>query len=144
MSMENEMSCNSSIAVVRMPFKDTISMEDIVRILTPIELSLTVDEYEGTIDYISVDESKAKFRPKKINKRWYLDRIISYEYEDNGDMDISINKIELDAYIKELSNIEGIDGAWGITAHVWYHGSDEIEYNVYKKEWNNETNKKNR
>lgn len=119
------MSCNSSMVVVRMPFKDEISINDVVRILTPIEASLQIDEWDGVIEYVGVDQNKAKFRPRKINKKWYIERIISYKYEDNGDMDISINQSELDSYIEELSNIEGVEGDWEIKAHVWYNGGDE-------------------
>jgi hypothetical protein len=121
------MSCNSSIAVVRVPFKKELSIEDIAKIMKQIESSARIDEYEGKTEYISVDEEKAKFRPRKIGDRWYLERIIEYNYEDNGDLNISFTQQSLDEYINELYMVGGVELHWQFKAHVWYNGSDEPE-----------------
>ena len=59
------MSCNSSIAVIRMPFKDNITPEDIKRVFEKLEPTFEVDEYDGKIDYMQVDRSKANFSQEK-------------------------------------------------------------------------------
>lgn len=121
------MSCNSSIAVIRIPFKDNITPEDIKRILEKIEPTLSVDEWEGKIEYMSVDEEKATFRPRRINKRWYIERIIDYNYEECGDFDVTLNKNTIDDYLSELKEVEGLNTEAGYVfrAYVWYNGTDE-------------------
>jgi hypothetical protein len=108
-----------------MPFKEGVKVEDVVRILKPIEPSLEIDEYDGKIEYVSVNESKAKFRPRFYGGRWYLERIIGYEYEDVGDMNVFIDEKSLATFINDLANIESVEGEWEIRAYVWYNGSDE-------------------
>jgi len=121
------MSCNSSIAFVRVPFVESLTIRDIAEIMKKIEDSTTVDEFNGVIEYISVDESKASFRPRLIKDRWYLERIIAYNYEEFGDLDISMTEADLNGYVNELLMIGGVWPHWEFKVHVWYNGCDEPE-----------------
>ena len=112
----------------RMPFRTEITPEDIALFLEAIEPTLEVDkDSDGRVEYISVDEAKAKFRPRCIKGKWYCERIISYEYEDCGDLDVSLSKEDIGKYVDELESVGGVEqgSEWEARIHVWYNGCEE-------------------
>ncbi len=121
------MSCNSSIVFIRMSFNGDLTPEQIVEIMEKVEPTLSVDWWKGEVEHMSVDEAEATFRPIKIDNKYYIDRIIEYNYEENGDFSISLNETDIDGYIEEICNIDGVDdlSSWQLKAHVWYNGCEE-------------------
>jgi len=122
------MSTTESITVVRMYFKSELTDEDIISIIEPLEPTLNVDRYEGGIGYVSVDESKATYRPRLVGAGWCIERIVSYEYEC-FDSYVSITSDDLDGYLEELMAISGVDEDRGyeVVSYTWYNGGDEPE-----------------
>jgi hypothetical protein len=124
------MSCNSSIAVIRVSCKESLTPNQIYEILKRDEPTLQADrDRDGNVDYMYVDESKCTRRPRKIGGKYYVERVLDYTYEDCGDLEFSITPQELENELKGLYSIECVDESkgWKIKAYVWYNGCDEPE-----------------
>ena len=123
------MSCNSSIAIMRMPFIESFTAEDVFRVLNKLEPTLEVDREDGVVVYLSVDQEKATFRPRKIKGKWFLEMILEYNYEDFGNLNITMDYVAMEDYADDLKDIEGVDKSkmWVFRAYVWYNGCEEPE-----------------